>query len=70
MADGNKKYEIIGRIAAVLFLLLFGWLVVSLVAGIAAVGITAIFVNIVPICCVLGLGLLVYWLLKAVGVIK
>ena len=70
MADGNKKYEVIGRIAVVLFLLLFGWLIVTLIAGIAAVGVTAIFINIIPICCIIGLGCLIYWLLKAVGVIK
>lgn len=72
MADGNKnkKYEIVGRIAIVLFLLLFGWLIVTLVAGVAAVGLTAIFLNIIPICCLIGLGCLIYWLLKAAGVIK
>lgn len=70
MADGNKKYELLGRIIVVLFLILFGWLIATLIAGVAAIGITAIFVNAIPICCLIGLGCLIYWLLKAAGVIK
>lgn len=70
MADTNKKYEIVGRIAVILLLVLFGWLIVTLIAGLATVGIAALVANIIPISCVLGLGVLVYLLLKAAGVIK